>query len=227
MLFATKDFSLYFTQPEQLLDIFTQMEEKSLPLVEKSQQTSEYLDNIHSKILATQAEQDHDVDQLELAIHHLEELIQRETEREDACRALLVYPSRSDSFPLSKISLFQSVSDRQGRPTDRAAESRRANALQQVPLLRRHRHGHHAYVASDREQNANSAEYDRPDGFCRRTRRGESTETDVIPLLIIPSDSLVRWSFEPWNGKRNSDKNSRSINRSSGRLCNVPLPRRS
>lgn len=82
---------MYFTKPEQLLDIFTEMEEKSLPLVEKSQYTSEILDRIHITINNTLVEQNHESEQLEIKINQLEESIKREIERETSCQNTLLY----------------------------------------------------------------------------------------------------------------------------------------
>ncbi|CAF1145180.1 unnamed protein product [Adineta ricciae] len=98
ILMSPEDYSLYFTQPDQLLEIFTEMEEKSLPLVEKSQHTSEVLDRIHSTTITTQTEQDHQVEQLQLKINHLKDLINHEIEREITCKNLFTqYKTMKDN----------------------------------------------------------------------------------------------------------------------------------
>jgi hypothetical protein len=81
---------LYATKPEQLLDIFTEMEEKSLPLVQQSQSTSEILEQIHSTINSTIIEQNQQVEQLQLKIDQLEELIKHEINREISCQNILM-----------------------------------------------------------------------------------------------------------------------------------------
>jgi len=85
------DYSLYFTKPEELLDIFTEMEEKSLPLVQKSQYTSEILDKIQSNINLTVTEENQQVEKLQIKINQLEELIKHEIEREISCQNILMY----------------------------------------------------------------------------------------------------------------------------------------
>ncbi len=81
---------MYATKPEQLLDIFTEMEEKSLPLVQQSQSTSEILEQIHSTINSTIIEQNQQVEQLQLKIDQLEELIKHEINREISCQNILM-----------------------------------------------------------------------------------------------------------------------------------------
>jgi 3-dehydroquinate dehydratase len=73
-----------------LLDIFNEMEEKSLPLIQKSQYTSEKLDQIHSSITNTQTEHDHQVEKLQLKLNQLENLIHQEISREISCQNLLM-----------------------------------------------------------------------------------------------------------------------------------------
>jgi hypothetical protein len=98
-----KDYSLYFTKPEQLLDIFTEMEEKSLPLIQKSQYTSETLDQIQSTINLTIIEQNQQVEQLQIKINQLEELIKHEIEREISCQNILMY------FSVTKIIIINQL----------------------------------------------------------------------------------------------------------------------
>jgi transcriptional regulator NrdR family protein len=85
------NYSLYFTKPEQLLDIFNEMEEKSLPLIQKSQYTSEILDKIQSDINLTINEENQQVEQLQIKINQLEKLIKHEIEREISCQNILMY----------------------------------------------------------------------------------------------------------------------------------------
>ena len=73
-----------------MLDIFTEMEEKSLPLVQKSQMTSESLEHIQSTINQTIVDQDHQVKHLQEKISEFEEQIQHEIEREISCQNLLM-----------------------------------------------------------------------------------------------------------------------------------------
>ena len=67
------------------------MEEKSLPLVEKSQYTSEILDKVNSTINVTLKKQNHEVEQLQSKINELEKLIKHEIERETLSQNILMY----------------------------------------------------------------------------------------------------------------------------------------
>ena len=73
-----------------MLDIFTEMEEKSLPLVQKSQMTSESLEHIQYTINQTLADQDQQVKQLQEKISELEGQIQHEIDREISCQNILM-----------------------------------------------------------------------------------------------------------------------------------------
>lgn len=66
------------------------MEEKSLPLVQKSQMTSESLEQIQYTINQTLLDQDHQVEQLQEKITRLEEQIKHEIDREISCQNLLM-----------------------------------------------------------------------------------------------------------------------------------------
>ncbi|CAF4186176.1 unnamed protein product, partial [Adineta steineri] len=102
--FAPENYSLYFTKPEQLLDIFTEMEEKSLPLVQKSQYTCETLDKIHSTINLTTNEQNSQVEQLQIKITQLENLIKHEIEHETSCQNLLIqYKNEKDHSSIEQL----------------------------------------------------------------------------------------------------------------------------
>ena len=86
-----QDYSLYFTQAQELLDIFTDMEEKSLPLVQKSQQTSETLDQLQTKIEAVHIDQHQQVQHSQEKIDQLELTVQDALERERSCRTVLMW----------------------------------------------------------------------------------------------------------------------------------------
>jgi hypothetical protein len=85
------------------------MEEKSLPLVQKSQYTSETLDKIHSTINITIDEQNHEVEQLQIKINQLEDSIKHEIEREISCQNILMYFSFVSQTTLSIFSFFKTI----------------------------------------------------------------------------------------------------------------------
>ena len=66
------------------------MEEKSLPLVQKSQMTSESLEQIQYTINQTILDQNHQVEQLQERITRLENQIQHEIDREISCQNILM-----------------------------------------------------------------------------------------------------------------------------------------
>jgi glutathionyl-hydroquinone reductase len=66
------------------------MEEKSLPLIQKSQSNSEILEQIRSAINSTILEQNQQVEQLQLKIDQLEQSIKHEINREISCQSILI-----------------------------------------------------------------------------------------------------------------------------------------
>lgn len=55
MLFALfKEPELYFLDPQQLLDIFSELEEQNLSLIQNSQETEEALEELRQTIKQTQ-----------------------------------------------------------------------------------------------------------------------------------------------------------------------------
>lgn len=66
------------------------MEEKSLPLIEKSQYTYETLDQIQLTINKTIDEETNQIKEYQLKINQLEDLIKYEIEREISCQNLLM-----------------------------------------------------------------------------------------------------------------------------------------
>lgn len=51
---AEESSKLYFTQPQQLLDIFAELEENNLLLIQTCQETDATLDELHQKISETE-----------------------------------------------------------------------------------------------------------------------------------------------------------------------------
>lgn len=88
-VFFLQDFSIYFTKAEDLLEIFTEMEEKSLPLVEKSQQTSAILDELKTKLDTIRFEHERQTAQFQNEIDQLTQTVEQAKQREVSCRTLL------------------------------------------------------------------------------------------------------------------------------------------
>jgi hypothetical protein len=53
MNFVLQDLELYFTDPQQLLDIFAELEEQNLSLIQNSQETEEALEEMKQNIKMT------------------------------------------------------------------------------------------------------------------------------------------------------------------------------
>ncbi|XP_053151761.1 cilia- and flagella-associated protein 100 [Hemicordylus capensis] len=71
---------LYFTDPQQLLNIFTELEEQNLSLIQNSQETEETLDELRHTLSTTRAKMDREIEQLQLLTVTLQTNIVKEEE---------------------------------------------------------------------------------------------------------------------------------------------------
>ncbi|XP_041379328.1 LOW QUALITY PROTEIN: cilia- and flagella-associated protein 100-like [Gigantopelta aegis] len=69
---------LYFTDPMQLLEIFTELEEQNLSLIQNSQETDEALEEIRHNRQSTEQRLNHEVEILKQQLDELERNIQKE-----------------------------------------------------------------------------------------------------------------------------------------------------
>ncbi|XP_018422743.1 PREDICTED: cilia- and flagella-associated protein 100 [Nanorana parkeri] len=72
---------LYFTDPQQLLDIFSELEEQNLSLIQNSQETEEALEEIKHTAATTEKKMQRETQQLKDLIAHLKASIAQEEER--------------------------------------------------------------------------------------------------------------------------------------------------
>ncbi|MEE6502117.1 hypothetical protein FKM82_004414 [Ascaphus truei] len=72
---------LYFTDPQQLLDIFSELEEQNLSLIQNSQETEELLEETKQTIASTEERMEKETQQLQEHIDQLKVSIAREEER--------------------------------------------------------------------------------------------------------------------------------------------------
>ncbi|KAG8430896.1 hypothetical protein GDO86_019790 [Hymenochirus boettgeri] len=72
---------LYFTDPQQLLDIFSELEEQNLSLIQNSQETEESLEEMKQTISTTQEKMERETQQLKEHIDNLKASIAKEEER--------------------------------------------------------------------------------------------------------------------------------------------------
>lgn len=85
---------LYFTDPQQLLNLFTELEEQNLSLIQNSQETEETLDELRHTLSTTRAKMDREIEQLKsLAV-----TLQTNIVKEEETAADLELKSRVFSF---------------------------------------------------------------------------------------------------------------------------------
>jgi hypothetical protein len=76
------DLELYFTDPQQLLDIFLELEEQNLSLIQNSQDTEEALEEMKQTINKTKIKMEKETEQLKKQIEFLNNEIKKELDRE-------------------------------------------------------------------------------------------------------------------------------------------------
>ena len=77
-----EDLELYFNDPQQLLDIFLELEEQNLSLIQNSQDTEEALEEMKQTIKKTKVKMEKETELLKQQIALLNEEIKKEEERE-------------------------------------------------------------------------------------------------------------------------------------------------
>lgn len=85
------DFELYFTDPQQLLAIFTELEEQNLSLIQNSQDHEEQLEEITREIQVTMAKKNSETESLQRQVNHLEQAIAVEEQKEKELMAKVGY----------------------------------------------------------------------------------------------------------------------------------------
>lgn len=76
------DFELFFTDPQQLLDIFTELEEQNLSLIQNSQDHEEQLEELTRDLQRTMKEKNAETDSLARQVRELEQAIAAEEHKE-------------------------------------------------------------------------------------------------------------------------------------------------
>uniref|UniRef100_A0A8C9KFF9 Cilia and flagella associated protein 100 n=1 Tax=Panthera tigris altaica TaxID=74533 RepID=A0A8C9KFF9_PANTA len=74
------ELDLYFTEPQQLLDIFTKLEEQNLSLIQNTQEMEETLEDLNCTLKNTQIRMDREVNQLKQWVNTLMTSIAKEEE---------------------------------------------------------------------------------------------------------------------------------------------------
>lgn len=86
-----EDLELYFMDPQQLLDIFLELEEQNLSLIQNSQDTEEALEEMKQTITKSKAKMEKETEQLKQQIASLNEEIRTEVEKEADLRIKASY----------------------------------------------------------------------------------------------------------------------------------------
>lgn len=86
-----EDLELWFTEPQQLLDIFLELEEQNLSLIQNSQDTEEALEEMKQTIAKTKTKMEKETELLKKQISSLNEDIGNEVEREEYLRVKASY----------------------------------------------------------------------------------------------------------------------------------------
>ncbi|CAF1528813.1 unnamed protein product [Rotaria sp. Silwood1] len=76
------DFELYFTDPQQLLAIFTELEEQNLSLIQNSQDHEEQLEEITRELQVTMEKKNLETESLQRQVTQLEQAIELEKQKE-------------------------------------------------------------------------------------------------------------------------------------------------
>ena len=97
-----REMPMYFTRPQQLLDIFTDLEESNLFLIQNSQETESALEELKTKFADTRAKMDADSVALEAQIEALRSSIALE---EDKGKALLERAGRHEGVQAQEQTL--------------------------------------------------------------------------------------------------------------------------
>ena len=97
-----REMPMYFTRPQQLLDIFTDLEESNLFLIQNSQETESALEELKTKFADTRAKMDADSVALEAQIEALRASIALE---EDKGKALLERAGRHEGVQAQEQTL--------------------------------------------------------------------------------------------------------------------------
>jgi seryl-tRNA synthetase len=81
------DFELYFTDPQQLLGIFTELEEQNLSLIQNSQDHEEQLEEISRELQITMDKKNSETESLQRQVNYLEQAIGLEQQKEQELTA--------------------------------------------------------------------------------------------------------------------------------------------
>ena len=104
----SEDEQMYFEKPEQLLEIFAQLEERNLFLIQNVQETEEALDELNNKFHETRVAMEEKTDLLHASIADLKAKIRQENEKAQNLRAR----ARANSIAGTQQKLLAGLSEK-------------------------------------------------------------------------------------------------------------------
>jgi len=107
-----EDLELYFSDAQQLLDIFLELEEQNLSLIQNSQDTEEALEEMKQTINKTKAKMEKETEVLKKQIANLNEEIKRESEREDELKIKASYFNYGEFKPEEQDKMLQELNSK-------------------------------------------------------------------------------------------------------------------
>lgn len=107
-----EDLELYFSDPQQLLDIFLELEEQNLSLIQNSQDTEEALEEMKQTINKTKIKMERETEILKKQIANLNEEIRKESEREDELKIKASYFSYGEFKPEEQDKMLQELNSK-------------------------------------------------------------------------------------------------------------------
>jgi len=113
--YLENDFELYFTDPQQLLAIFTELEEQNLSLIQNSQDHEEQLEEISRELQITMEKKNNETESLQRQVNHLEQAIALEEQKEQELMAkvgahsLVTDEAKQDEYLLQLSAVISDV----------------------------------------------------------------------------------------------------------------------
>jgi hypothetical protein len=107
-----EDLQLYFSDPQQLLDIFLELEESNLSLITNSQDTEEALEDMKQTINKTRIKMERETENLRIQITNLNEEIKREVEKENDLKLKASYFSYGEFKPEEQDKMLKELKEK-------------------------------------------------------------------------------------------------------------------
>lgn len=103
------DLELFFSDPQQLLDIFLELEEQNLSLIQNSQDTEEALEEMKQTITKTKIKMERETEMLKRQIESLNAEIRKEMEREAELKLKMSYFNYGEFNPEEQDAILKEL----------------------------------------------------------------------------------------------------------------------